>query len=356
MKMTLHRLALPLARKFTIARGSISVQSSLIVELEHKGQHGFGEVTENSFYGHTFDSLTESLAKVQPLLDGCTERPARERWQDLKRAVDDDMFALAAIDIAIHDLRGKLLGIPTWKDWGLTWIDEVQSSYTIGIDTIETMLAKLDEQAGWQIYKIKLGTDQDVQIIERLREHTDATFRVDANCGWTAQETIDNSKRLAELGVEFIEQPLPIDASADDKRRVFQESSLPIVADEDCQVDADVRRCQGLYHGVNVKICKCGGLTPALEMLRRARSLDMKTMIGCMVESSIGISAAAQLLPLLDYADLDGAVLLRDEPANGVVIDKGYVRLSQRNGCGATLDKQQLAEFECHQATEGGLP
>ena len=150
---------------------------------------------------------------------------------------------------------------------------------------------------------------------------------------------------MADLGVEFIEQPLTIEATDDDKRRVFAESALPIIADEDCQTQDDVAACHGLYHGVNVKICKCGGLSPALSMLRQGRSLGMKTMVGCMVESSIGISGAAQFLPLLDYADLDGAVLLRDEPASGVRIDKGIVRLSDLMGCGGTLDTERLKYF-----------
>ena len=345
MKMTLYRLSLPLARTFTISRGSLTAQPSLIVELEHEGVRGYGEVTENSFYGHTFESMTRSLQQAESLLEQYVDRSPTDVWPELYGVLSDDMFALAALDIAAHDLRGKRLGVPTWQDWGLEWGDVVESSYTIGIDPIDTMVAKLKEQPGWGNYKIKLGTPSDLEIMTELRRHTDAAFRVDANCGWSVEETIANSKRLADLGVQFIEQPLPIEASSEDKLRVYQESALPIVADEDCQVQADVERCCGLFHGVNVKICKCGGLTPALSMLREARRLEMRTMVGCMVESSIGISGAAQLLPLLDYADLDGAVLLRDEPADGVVIDKGVVRLSDRPGCGGELDRDRLSEF-----------
>jgi L-alanine-DL-glutamate epimerase-like enolase superfamily enzyme len=344
--MNLYRLSLPLAHTFTIARGSLSAQSSLIVELEHDGIHGFGEVTENSFYGHTFDSMTASLEKVRPQLDRYLDGSPAEVWQPMYETIGGDMFALAALDIAAHDLRGKRLGIPTWQDWGLEWNDVVDSSYTIGIDTIDNMIAKLNEQPGWSIYKIKLGTDNDIEIVSELRKQTDAVFRVDANCGWTVEQTIANSRQLADLGVEFIEQPLPITAADDEKARIFENSALPIIADEDCQQQVDVERCHGLFHGVNVKICKCGGLTPALTMLRQARDLGMNTMVGCMVESSIGISGAAQLLPLLDYADLDGAVLLRDEPATGVTIERGKVILTDRPGCGAELDFERLAEFQ----------
>lgn len=345
MKLTLHRLLLPLAHEFKISRESISTQPSLIVELEHHGLSGFGEVTENTYYGHTFASMTASLDRVAGRIDEYLDRPPVHLWPELHAAIDGDTFALSALDMAAHDLRGKRLGIPTWQDWGLEWDNVPDSSYTIGIDTIETMVAKLHEMPGWSIYKIKLGTPRDIDIVTELRRHTDAVFRVDANCGWGADETVANSKALADLGVEFIEQPLPMNASPDEKLRVFRDSILPIIADEDCQVPEDVDRCHGLYHGVNVKICKCGGLTPALTMLRHARELGLRTMVGCMIESSVGISGAAQLLPLLDYADLDGAVLLRDDPATGATIDKGTVKLSNRPGCGGELNRDRLYEF-----------
>lgn len=345
MKMTLHRLCLPLAHEFTIARGSITTQNSLVIELEHEGVSGFGEVTENPYYGHTFDSMTESLNRVRELLPEYVESPPATIWPDMQTAVREDMFALSAIDMAAHDLRGKRLGVPTWQDWELSWIDVPDSSYTIGIDDISTMVAKLEEQPDWSIYKIKLGTPRDLEIVAELRRHTDAIFRVDANCGWTADETVANSRALADLGVEFIEQPLPIEASPADRRKVFRDSALPIIADEDCQVMTDVLRCHEFFHGVNVKICKCGGLTPAMRMLRQARELGMKTMVGCMVESSVGISGAAQLLPLLDYADLDGAVLLRDDPATGVAVMNGNVQLSDKPGTGAALRYDRLQDF-----------
>lgn len=345
MKMTLHKVRLPLAHPFTISRGTMTTQSSLYIELEHDGFTGLGEVTENSYYGHTFDSIIASLETARPLIDRYVDENPFDVWDQMRLAVDDDMFALSALDIAAHDLRGKCLGIPTWQDWGLTWENVTQSSYTIGIDSIETMIEKLNEQPNWNIYKIKLGTEDDLEIVKQLRQHTEAIFRVDANCGWTAERAIENSIALADLGVEFIEQPLLVATSLADKRKLFEDSALPIVADEDCQVSSDVAKCSGVYHGVNVKICKCGGLTPALSMLREAKQLGMKTMVGCMIESSIGISGAAQLLPLLDYADLDGAILLRDEPATGVSIDDGRVARPEHPGCGTAIDDLRVVEF-----------
>ena len=347
MKMKLYRMNLPLAHQFTIARESIATQASLIVELEHDGVHGLGEVTENSFYGHTLDSITASLIRATGTLDNYIDQSPIELWPKMCELLVGDMFALSALDIAAHDLRGKRLGIPTWQDWGLEWTGIPQSSYTIGIDSIEKMIAKLREQPGWSIYKIKLGTANDIAVVTELRKHTGAVFRVDANCGWTADETIANSHVLAKLGVEFIEQPLAIDSSAEDKLRVYNESKLPILADEDCQVSEDVLHCKGLYHGINVKICKCGGLSPALRMLRQAKQLKMKTMVGCMIESSIGISGAAQLMPLMDYADLDGAVLLSDSPTEGVRVVKGVVHLADRPGTGAVLQYDRLEQFHC---------
>lgn len=346
MNMHLYRVDLPLAHEFTIARGSIRTQPSLIVELEHEGVSGFGEVTENDFYGHTFSSMTASLNKLAPRLSEFLDRSPLEYWDELSEMLAGDMFALSAFDMAAHDLYAQRVGQPTWQTWGLQWENVPDSSFTIGIDQIDVMVAKLAEQPGWSIYKIKLGTPHDLEIVRELRRHTAATFRVDANCGWTPAETISNAHVLAELGVEFIEQPLPHTASSADKQLVYQESVLPIIADEDCQVAADVQRCHGLFHGVNVKICKCGGLTPALHMLREARALGMRTMVGCMVESHIGISGSAHLLPLLDYADLDGTVLLRDTPTTGVEIDRGQVRLTNRSGNGGQLIRERLQEFE----------
>lgn len=345
MKLTLHKVALPLRHRFTISRGSQTSQAALIVVLSEGGVSGLGEVTASSFYGHSLESIAARIEHVRPLLAQLTctaPDQLRAQWQP---ALQGDTFAECALDIAVHDLYGRLQDRPLTELWGLQRTRIPDSSYTIGIDSLDVMIAKLHEQPGWSCYKIKLGVPEDLAIIRALRQETSATFRVDANCAWSAAETIDKSAALRELGVEFIEQPLRADAPAEDQRMVFEQSALPIIADESCQVEADVDRCAGRFHGINVKLCKCGGLTPALRMLRRARTLGLRTMVGCMVESSIGISAAAQLLPLLDYADLDGAVLLRDEPARGVTIDRGRVTFADQPGTGAELLSERLAEF-----------
>jgi L-Ala-D/L-Glu epimerase len=204
------------------------------------------------------------------------------------------------------------------------------------------MVAKLHEMPGWPIYKIKLGTDDDLAILRELRRHTDATFRVDANCGWTPEQTIDLSAAMKEMGVEFIEQPLPAE-DVEGARRAFEHSVLPLVADESCLPEEDVDRCAGCFHGINIKLVKCGGLAAARRMIKRARELGLKVMVGCMTESTVGISALAQLLPLLDYVDMDGAVLLASDIATGVRLVRGKCIYPNANGTGVQLIGGPLA-------------
>jgi L-Ala-D/L-Glu epimerase len=245
-------------------------------------------------------------------------------------------FALCALDQAAHDLWGKKLGQPVYRLWGLDLRQIPVSDYTIGIDTIPVMVSKMQEFDGWPIYKIKLGTSDDLTIVRELRRHTSAIFRIDANCAWSAEQTIANARELRNLGVEFIEQPLPPD-DWEGMRRVFAESALPVIADESCLVEEDVDRCRPCFHGINIKLTKCGGMTPARRMIERAHALGMKVMIGCMTESTVGISAIAQFLPLLDYVDMDGAVLIAKDVATGVRLEKGQAVFPEENGNGVRL-------------------
>ena len=339
MQLKLHAYDLPLAHTFTISRESMTSQPTLIAELIQDGQSGYGEATSNKYYGFTIERMARDLAALRPKLEATTLADPAALWQQCQPLLADDPFALCALDQAAHDLWGKLRGQPTWKLWGLS-IDKIPASnYTIGIDKIETMVAKLNEFPGWPIYKIKLGKGRDVEIVRELRKHTTATFRVDANCGWTAEQTIANAPELKNLGVQFIEQPLAADRW-DDLRRVRKESVLPIIADESCIVESDVARCDGVFHGINIKLVKCGGLTPARRMIAEARRLGLSVMVGCMTESSVGISAIAQLLPLLDYVDMDGAVLLAKDIATGVRLDHGRCLYPDRPGNGVTLLEQ----------------
>ncbi|MEM8680729.1 MAG: dipeptide epimerase, partial [Planctomycetota bacterium] len=266
---------------------------------------------------------------------GAIDDPA-EVYDQLLPDLREHSFAHCALNQALHDLWGKQQGKPVYQLWGLDTSACPVSNFTIGIDRVEKMVEKLREVPDWPIYKVKLGGPDDLEVIRRLREHTDAPFRVDANCGWTVDEAIEKSQTLAELGVEFIEQPLKADAW-DDLKRVFHESALPIMADESCITFPDVERCHGHFHGINIKLTKCGGLTPAKRMIERARELNLKVMIGCMTESSVGISAIAQLLPLLDFVDMDGACLLSADVAQGVRVVRGVCHYPEVAGNGVTL-------------------
>lgn len=338
MQLHIHRFELPLRHVFTISRGSITVQTTLVVELSEGGHRGYGEATTNEYYGFTFENMAAALQQVRSLIEtpGKSLSDPAQLWEECQPILANNPFALCALDQAAHDLWGKQLGQPVYRLWGLTTDRIPPSNYTIGIDSVEKMVEKLNEFPGWPVYKIKLGTPKDLQIVESLRKYTSARFRVDANCGWTAEETIRNSRELTKLNVEFIEQPLPADRW-EEMRRLAKESELPIIADESCIVEEDVDRCAGHFHGINIKLVKCGGLTPARRMIARARELGLKVMVGCMTESSVGISAIAQLLPLLDYVDMDGAVLLARDIATGVKVERGICHFPNVNGNGVTL-------------------
>jgi L-alanine-DL-glutamate epimerase-like enolase superfamily enzyme len=206
------------------------------------------------------------------------------------------------------------------------------TDYTIGIDSIEAMVAKMKEKP-WPIYKIKLGTSQDIEIIQALRQHTNAVLRVDANAGWTVEEALQKIPALQKAGVEFIEQPLAKE-DWDGMKILYRESSLPLIADESCVHENDVEKCHGHFHGINIKLTKCSGITPARRMIAQAKQLGMQVMAGSMNESTIGSAAIGQLLPLLDYVDMDGPLLLQEDLATGIGFDNGKVILSPRAGLG----------------------
>ena len=336
MKLILRQVQMPLRHVFRIAHGVTEVQRSVIVELREGGVSGYGESAPLAYYNVTADSIRQDLEAARGPIEAAAFEDPAEFWQRMRPHFEGKMFALCGLDEAAHDLWGKRLGKPVYRLWGLGADRAPLSNYTIGIDTVEKMVAKMKEFDGWPIYKIKLGTPDDLGIVRELRKHTDAVFRVDANCAWGVEETLRNAAALRQLGVEFIEQPLRPDCW-DDMKRVFAESALPVVADESCQREPDVDRCAGHFHGVNVKLVKCGGLTPARRMIARARQLGLKTMVGCMTESTVGISAIAQLVPLLDYVDMDGALLLAEDVASGVRLQRGRVVYPDEPGCGVRL-------------------
>jgi len=336
MRMRLLTFDLPLRHVFTISRGSTEVSRTVIVELEADGALGYGEAGESSYYGASVPNIVAALEAMRPLVESAALHQPERLYDQWAPHLAANRFALCALDMAVNDLWGKLRGQPLWKLWGLNPDRCPPTDYTLGIDTLDKMLAKMDEFPNWPIYKIKLGTPDDLAVVRALREHTSAIFRVDANAAWQPEQAVALSRELAQLNVELIEQPLPPE-NIEGQRRVFAASALPLVADESCRTEEDVPRCAGLFHGINVKLVKCGGLTPARRMLQQARQLGLKTMVGCMTESTVGISAIAQLAPMLDYVDMDGALLLAEDIAEGVRIEQGRIILPTEPGCGVRL-------------------
>jgi L-alanine-DL-glutamate epimerase-like enolase superfamily enzyme len=335
MQLIFHTFDLHLKHTFTIAHDSRDIQPSLIVELRDEQLSGLGEATSNPYYGITIDNMISALEGVRNIVEGKTYQSAEELWAIVNPLLKDNSFAQCALDEAAQDYFAKKKDQKLYQSWGLSADHLPMTNFTIGIDTVEKMVSKMKELP-WPIYKIKLGTNEDLRIVQELRKHTDAIFRVDANCAWTAEQTIELSPKLKQLGVEFIEQPLPAH-DIEGMKRVFAASQLPVIADESCILENDVRKCHGLFHGVNIKLTKCGGPTAALRMIAEAKSLGMKTMVGCMTETSVGISAIAHLLPLLDYVDMDGSLLISNDPATGVTFDYGKVIYAESNGTGAVL-------------------
>jgi L-alanine-DL-glutamate epimerase-like enolase superfamily enzyme len=336
MQLILRQFDLPLRQVFTISRGSMDVYRPLVVELRQEGRRGFGEAGESSYYGVMRAGLVSLFERLRPRLEALRLDDPQRLWQELDAELSTCRFAQCALDAAAHDLWGKLREEPVWKLWGLSLDHLPESDYTIDISPMDVRLRQLTEFAGWPVYKIKLGRADDLEVVRRLRGQTGARLRVDANGAWGVEEAVRNSRDLAELGVEFIEQPLDPD-DWEGMQEVYRRSALPLVADESCRVESDVDRCAGCFHGINIKLVKCGGLTPARRMIARARQLGLKVMVGCMVESTVGISAIAQLLPLLDYVDMDGPLLLARDIASGVTIERGRVRFPEENGCGVRL-------------------
>jgi L-alanine-DL-glutamate epimerase-like enolase superfamily enzyme len=337
MKLSIHDVHLPMRHPFTIAHGTTAVQHNIIVALGDGAQSGYGEAAASlAWAAFQPEGMRAALESARPIIESAEFNTPEELWQHVQPALADNPFALCALDEAAHDLWGKRQGQPVWKLWGLDISRVPVSDYTIGIDPVEKMVAKMQEFDGWPIYKIKLGTSDDLAIVRELRKHTGSVFRIDANTAWTPEQTIAFVPEMKALGVEFIEQPLLRD-NWEGMKQVMRDCVLPVFADESCQSESDVDRCAGHFHGINIKLTKAGGLTPARRMIRRARELGLKVMVGCMNESSIGISAIAQLLPLLDHVDMDGSVLIARDIATGVRLDKGRPIFPHTPGLGVQL-------------------
>lgn len=333
MKMTVREHEIHLKSTFRTTHGASDLKKAVIIDIDG----GLGEAAYVHYYGESLETVKIFLDKAKAVLDN---DPLQ--LEDLGRRLDGiaawNFAAKAAVDMAMHDKACKELGIPVHKYFGITPREDLATSYTISISDPDNMKKQTENSPGYKIYKVKVGVPGDVEMVAAVRDATKGRIRVDANEGWTLKEAIARIKALEKLDIEFIEQPLHRD-DFDGFRILRSKVDVPIIADEGIFRSGDIPKYYGLVDGINIKLSKSGGLREAFKMIAVARALKMKIMIGCMVETSVGITAAAHLASLVDYADLDGNVLISDDPYRGVTIQNGYLKLPDGPGLGVTPSK-----------------
>ena len=310
---------------FKIARHQHDEVRTVLVKLrDEDGVEGWGEATPQRFYGETPETVLAAFGTYASALpdDPFQLETAERRWEAL---LTNNNSARAALSTALHDLVGKRLGVPIHKMWGLDPAAAPRSTFTIGIDTADMIKKKVKEAAEYPILKIKLGSDQDMETLKAIREVTDRELRVDANCGWDVKHTI----RMLPV----LEQPL-VREDIEGLALIRRKSRIPLIVDESCITSADIPRLVGKVDGINIKLAKTGSQIEAIRMIHIARGHHMMVMVGCMVETSIAITAAAQFTPLVDIVDLDGAALLAEDPYTGATITGGQVTLPSGPGLG----------------------
>ena len=329
MRIVSQITELQLQHPFKIARRSTDAYRQ-VLSVEIDG--GIGETAPALFYGETVQTVRVALQTVASALPDDLDA-IHDVMATVEATLGGNYAAKSAIDMALHDRLGKKLGVPLYQLWGLNPHKTACTSFTIGLDEPEVMAEKTRQAEMYPILKVKLGTPRDLEIIQTLRDVTDKPIYVDANTAWTPKEAIHKIRELARYGVELMEQPTkPGDLSG--LKFVRENSELPIIADESVKRASDIPMLAECVDGINIKLVKCGGLLEAHRMIHVARTHGLQVMIGCMIESSLGITAAAHLTPLVDYADLDGNLLIANDPYTGVTLDKGKLILPNRPGIG----------------------
>jgi L-alanine-DL-glutamate epimerase-like enolase superfamily enzyme len=332
MELTAQALDLTLNVPVRISRGVQNVAHNVLVQVEDDGLAGVGEAAPSGYYGEKCESVLMALSYFAEHL-GDDPLLIEDISVDLNGVMRGNAAARAAIDMALYDLLGQRLGVPIYQLLGLNPARTPLTSFTLGLDTPAAMARKAREAAQYPILKVKLGTENDLDIVRAIRDVTDARLRVDANAAWTPKQAIKTISALEPFSIEFVEQPVAA-SDLDGLRLVREHTNVPIFADESCVTLDDVPRMAGRVDGINIKLMKCGGISQALKMIATARALHLQVMLGCMIESSVAITAAAQISPLVDYADLDGALLVADDPFEGVLIKGGTMALPDRPGLG----------------------
>ena len=327
-----YQFNLPFRYPFTIAKGTKTHQPSLVVSLGMGPLTGFGEAPAISYYNVTVEGMIETLERGRQVIERYALMDPQRFWHFLHHLFPGHDFLIAALDIAGWDLFAHMRRKPLYQLLNINWDNPPLTDYTIGIDTAENMVAKVKANP-WPTYKIKLAGGDDIDKLRALRGATDAPFRVDMNESWSFDDAKKLLPELKALGVELVEQPL-IKTAWDEMKELKQISPLPLFADEACVGEKDVLKCADAFHGINIKLTKCGGITPAMRMIHEARSLGLKVMAGSMNETTIGTAAVAHLSPLLDYMDADGPLLLAEDIAGGLTYDHGKVMVSAYSGLG----------------------
>lgn len=336
MKVSYCTYELPFNHPFTISKGTKTNQPTFIVKLDFFGITGYGEAPAISYYNIPVEKMVSDLELKKVFVEKFSFSDPDRFWHYLHHLFPQNPFLVCALDMAGWDIYGKLKKKQLHELWGLDTQHSPLTDYTIGIDSIENMVLKMKEKP-WPIYKVKMGIEGDVEMVAALRKETDAIIRVDANAGWTLEQALQKIPQLEALGVEFIEQPLAKD-NWDDMKILFERSSLPLIADESCVKEEDVIKCVDHFNGINIKLTKCSGITPAKRMITKAKELGLKVMVGCMNESSVGTAAIAQLAPMLDYVDMDGPLLLAEDIGEGVKFDFGKIIYTDNTGLGIQVN------------------
>jgi len=342
--LTWTRIDLTLRRPFRTATALRTAKQTLWLRIRHDGIEGWGEAVPVDTYGQTLETAEAALPRMAAFLKA---QPAPRDLTHIETIIDEllslcptERATIAAVDASLHDWLGKKRQLPVWSMLGISMENMPPTSFTIGIDDLDTIALKVREAADYPILKVKLGTSNDEQILATVRnEAPKKALRVDANTAWPDEELIHRAQTLARWNVEFVEQPVKAENLAG-LRRVKDTKILPVIADESCVTPADVERLVGCVDGINIKMSKCGGITEARRMIAAARSHGMRVMLGCMIESSLGIAAAAHLGPLVDHLDLDGHLLLTTDPFEGVGGNHGRLTLSQQPGLGISTRPQ----------------
>ena len=335
MKIKYRSYNLRFKHPFTISRGTKTHQPTLIVEIEHFGIKGYGEAPAISYYDIPVEKMIQDLEAKKNIIEKFSFTDPERWWHYCHHLFPKNSFLVCALDIAGWDLYGKMKRKKLYDLWGQDITKTPLTDFTIGIDTIDVMVDKMNETP-WPIYKIKLGTDNDIEIITELRKHTSSIIRIDANAAWKAEEALVKINAFKHLGVELIEQPLAKD-DWEGMKFLFERSPLPLFADESCVAESDVEKCHHHFHGINIKLTKCSGITPARRMITKARELNMQVMVGSMNESTVGTAAVAHLLPLIDHVDMDGPLLLAEDIATGINFNYGKVAIADQPGLGITV-------------------